>query len=131
MGYTHYWTQKRDFTNKEWAGICDFTMRAIKLTKADIKGFAGTGEPLISKDLIALNGDEHEEFHHESFVLRRIKGEWEFCKTAYKPYDEVVTAILWYIKCKTNAMGISSDGGMSENSDWADGIGLYKIILSR
>ena len=47
---------------------------------------------------------------------------FEFCKTAYKPYDLIVTAVLslakYYFK---DDIDIGSDGG---NSDWDDGVKL-------
>lgn len=66
---------------------------------------------------------------HETFYLPRIlkpesyqkpeKGKYfEFCKTAYKPYDLAVTAVLIIAsRYLGNDIKISSDG---ENKDWFD-----------
>lgn len=35
MGYTHYWTQKRDFTEAEWDDITSDVSSLIKATKRE------------------------------------------------------------------------------------------------
>jgi len=60
-----------------------------------IKGSSGEGEPVLIDNTIALNGDENKGGAHESFILRCDAGKnGRCCKTAYKLYDKVVTAIL-------------------------------------
>jgi len=77
-------------------------------------------------DRIALNGCADKNQDHESFVIPRPPAEgWDFCKTAYKPYDVVVTAILAlgeHLKLLT----ATSDGGAD---DWQDGIKLASEAL--
>jgi len=75
---------------------------------------------------------------HESFVLERIlkPGEWqkpeagkyfEFCKTAYKPYDLAVTAALIIAQHHLgNLIVVSSDG---EEQHWFDAKQLCQMEL--
>ncbi len=49
---------------------------------------------------------------------------FNFCKTARKPYDEIVTAILAVVdKLAPGALEIGSDG---DESDWEEGLALAK-----
>ena len=66
---------------------------------------------------------------HESFIFDRVQEvpDWkkpqedgryfEFCKTAYKPYDIAVTAALIVVKHYCPEVSIHSDGS---NEDWED-----------
>lgn len=67
----------------------------IDASGISIKGPDGEGEPILTENTIALNGDEDEEDAHETFDLcRNAKKNGGCCKTGYKTYDIVVTAIL-------------------------------------
>jgi hypothetical protein len=58
-----------------------------------IKHSIGEGQAVLTDSIIAINGDERNA--HESFILRcNVWENGNCCKTARKPYDEVVTAIL-------------------------------------
>lgn len=73
---------------------------------------------------------------HESFWFPRVMdprdcdGEerpFQFCKTAYKPYDVLVTAALIAAKHRFgDAVSVSSDGG---DKDWFDGQMLCQQAL--
>lgn len=87
-------------------------------------GDAGT-KPEITPD-IAFNGIEDES--HESFVLPASGlGDFEFCKTAQKPYDEVVVAALARL-AEVEGIKVSSDGNAA---DWEDGVKLASKVLGR
>jgi hypothetical protein len=136
VGYTHYWRQTRNLTRDEWAAMtADFTelfnyaqhMAGIPL--ADGMGEAGT-QPIIGKSNIAFNGVGDD--HHETFFIRRVRDpeDYEFCKTAQKPYDAVVTACLCYLSTclDTPAFRVSSDGS---GPDFLDGLDLARKALPR
>lgn len=75
-----------------------------------------------SADGIRLNGLDDQ---HEPFELIPA-GVWACCKTARKPYDETVTAILIRAKVRAgSAIKISSDGDFDE---WQDGIDLVARV---
>jgi hypothetical protein len=133
MGYTHYWTQTRDFPKKEWLEIGHALHRIIDAQNVPIGNYAGDPgtQPKIGADEIGFNGIGAES--HETFYVTRerapleewqrnagIAKGWAFCKTAYKPYDTVVTAFLIYLH---NAQGfrVGSDGN---TEDWKPGLAL-------
>lgn len=115
MGYTHYWRDQRSFTEAEWKdivlatnNICD-RAKAAKIILCDGLGRKGTS-PIINNKEISLNGKEN--LSHETFCLTKNKCDFNFCKTAQKPYDAVVVSILFAVsKIAPDALRISSDGG--------------------
>ena len=68
----------------------------IEASGLSITGGSGDGDPVLNDDLICLNGDGDEGY--ETFSLSRKPlsggGFGDSTKTAYKPYDDIVTAIL-------------------------------------
>ena len=105
MGYTHYWRQLRDFTDTEWQELT----RLAKLITADgvLDQTLSTVEFNIDNEQICFNGVGDNG--HETFIITKKKrakadyeeqeaydrqGAFEFCKTAHKPYDKYVVAVL-------------------------------------
>jgi hypothetical protein len=119
--------------------ICDYAnANGIRIRNGN-----GEGEPEFTEFYFSINGDaeaftsDGRDLAHESFYWAGIptQSEWrkddpdffEFCKTAYKPYDAVVTAIL--IRAKSiygSCVRISSDG---EWSEWQAGRDMYEAIF--
>jgi hypothetical protein len=66
---------------------------------------------------------------HETFIFPNDLG-WNFCKTAYKPYDEVVTAALLVARThfSPQELEIASDG---EWGDWTAGRRLYEKTFGK
>lgn len=110
MGYTHYFTQRRSFTKAEWTQVCTDIGDILKeiqhnqgIALANRMGEPGTS-PEITPDRIYFNG-LGDDGHETMCVYRqRRKPEyegdragWSFCKTAEKPYDAAVTAVLCYL----------------------------------
>lgn len=133
MGLTRYWYRPPSMdaeSFRDWASDCrrileTATMPAGFRPEADethapnppvtLRGPDGTGEPLISDRVVALNGDatcghEHEAFQVERDVAsgRRRQDElgriFEYCKTAGKPYDAVVHACLMALEQRFGAL---------------------------
>lgn len=124
MGYTHYFPQSEAFTTPEW----DIIMTAAKaIIAAQPKGLIcgpdGTGDPIVNEKQIALNGSEIDDQGHESFIITKAKyPDFNFCKTAEKPYDVVVVAILCIVEhFAPGKLKISSDGN---RADWQKGLNL-------
>src|SRR6185312_10461897 len=93
MGYTHYWRGQRAFTEAEWTAICADAAKLLTDPPVVVTREYDTNEPPeITPDLIAFNG--HSENGHETFWLERTPESFQFCKTAHKPYDVLVTALL-------------------------------------
>lgn len=116
MGYTHYWKIKRDLNKSAWKRFCEDADKIISTAIINdieinpaIDGVGG-GRVFVN----GINDDAHEDF-----ILRPYKTDFEFCKTARKPYDEVVTAILiaakrWF----RDDIEITSDG---QGEEWSAG----------
>ena len=132
MPYTHYFLQKRDFTEKEFEQLVEFAEQAIyhaEIMGIKICGSWGISKPGLCPISISLNGSSEEQLHCDSFCIysnAEIASKiCPFCKTARKPYDIVVTAILWYIHQQTpGVMDITSD--VTFKTDCNDGIALYE-----
>ena len=121
MGYTHYWTPK-EVEQKTWN---EFLKDAKKLYNAlpdkSIISYNGDAKekPLFRNDEIFFNGVEDKS--HETFFIAPNESEWNFCKTAYKPYDLLVCAILILAHDRLG-YEVSSDGDFE---DWEDSIRFY------
>jgi len=148
MGYTHYWG--RDGSNlgsAEMFGRLALDAKKI-IAQAEREGIRicngfGRGEPDFNEAFFALNGNtdailpDGRDEAHEGFVWFGTPtfSVWEigqthtfdFCKTAHKPYDAVITAIL--IRAKDiygDCLDVSSDGVWSE---WQTGRELYERVF--
>ena len=129
MGYTHYYTQKRSFTDSEWHNIRQAADQILRPAKDVIDQHKASDQKLkITKDIILFNGigdDAHETFYLEK-NLKPTKWKsagntfnegdcFQFTKTARKPYDKYVTALLIVIHNFANgALDIASDGFYEE-----------------
>jgi hypothetical protein len=128
MGYTHYWTQTRSFTAVEWSEVCTDIAAILSYVEhgCDIPLANGHGEPgthpVIDADDIMFNGvdNENDDAHETMVVSRKREKAWEggtlgwaCTKTARKPYDLAVTAVLCYLSSVAGTHSVSSDGNGS------------------
>jgi hypothetical protein len=142
MGYTHYnYRPVNNAGSAEMYGklaldakaICEHAY-TVGIKLGDWSGENGTS-PQFTEGEFSLNGID--DMSHETFTWKAIptQVEWrkdepeifDFCKTAMKPYDAVVTAIL--IRAKEiygSCIRISSDGDWHE---WQDGRDLYEAVF--
>jgi len=134
MGYTHYWTQTRNLSAGEMGQIAHALQAINDATDVLLAGWDGTGEPEMSFDTLGFNGcgdDGHETFRINAKRVLPFDGAprdrlgWAFCKTANKPYDIVVTAMLTYLVAKFD-FDVGSDGNAD---DWDDGVKLASKAL--
>jgi len=124
MGYTHYWRSQRPLTTEETTRILDAARKIVDGCGVPLAGPHGEGKILWNETMVKLNGVGDNS--HESFIFP-TSSDFEFCKTALKPYDKVVTAIL--VTTATIAPGaykISSDG---DPEDWAKGVDLALLCV--
>ncbi len=123
MGYTHYWRQT---TNKalpktKWNAFQkDIKTVLDNLPENGVNDY--TREEPLSID-VKTNSDNvfhfnavEEEFQHECFYFeRKHEDDFNFCKTARKPYDYMVIASLLLVeKHFPKKFEISSDGDVQE-----------------
>lgn len=141
MGYTHYW--RVNSVRGKSAEIETVYRRAIQDcqrvahaynracaakgdTDARLSGYTAHAK-VGSYGGLNLNGKG--DLAHESFTFREHFNENEafnFCKTARKPYDIVVTACLAILKHRLgDAIEVSSDG---DASDWSAGVKLARKV---
>jgi len=128
VGYTHYWTIKQELTPaqfKEWTeGVKVIVETAIE-AGIPLGNGLGFDAPNIDETLVALNGVGAGG--HETFGIRLGDEGFDFCKTAEKPYDSVVTASLIHAKkIFGDSIEIKSDGDWN---DWEGGQLLYETVF--
>jgi hypothetical protein len=147
MGYTHYWTQPLRYSKAEWTQICE-DVTAILNDVQHVQGIPlanGMGElgtqPIIDADTILFNGAGEEDSHEAVHLQRAVpplteedkrwnkQRGWDFCKTARKPYDLAVTAVLAYLAALENKpLSVSSDG---DGREWLEGVALARRTVPR
>jgi hypothetical protein len=134
MGYTHYFTPKKA-SPKKWDELLKQVKKLHEALPANtdtaggyssndpltIKGGLGKGEPEFSKKVICFNGDGDKGLDHETFIIEPDVTDWNFCKTARKPYDLLVCAVLIATRSILN-YEVSSDGNLD---DWTPAIIFY------
>ena len=138
MGYTHYFTPKK-VTQEKWNEFveeCNLLNKNLpthsesaggyfKDEKLIICGGNGADIPIFNKTEVWFNGDERNGLDHETFYITRNNDDWSFCKTARKPYDLLVCAVLI---AAHNILGyeVTSDGDLE---DWKEAIDLYSEVI--
>lgn len=132
MGYTHYWRERKDDGDKAWKRLLDRARKAIKLADVKIQydytdwdGLErkASSPPQIDYRAIRFNGIGEDG--HETFRLDRAGESFTFCKTAQKPYDLLVTAILT-IAQEELGLDVTSDGAM--RAERYDGDGFIESV---
>lgn len=132
MGYTHYFRQNRAPTLDQWRAIAGGFKSLIG--HAEDAGdplpiqreYDEVGAPEITEERIVFNGIG--DAGHETMLLERDGRGFQFCKTARKPYDRAVIALLILAdRCAPGCWQVSSDGDPQDWKpilDWMDGLGL-------
>lgn len=142
MGYTHYWYGNGEVDRDSWVKLKEAVIGVLSIAKAEgiviVGGMGDAGtQPLVNEQLVSLNGlPSHETFYLERCMevqdyMRHRPPEQQrfaFCKTAYKPYDVVVTAILCLAEHLSGGVyRVSSDG---DAADWQQGLALANRVMS-
>jgi hypothetical protein len=151
MGYTHYWQfvktkgKAKDVEAAYQKAILDCGKLAIYynqlcreqgMEQHRLSGYTAHCKPG-QYGGVKLNGKG--ELAHEDFILREHFSQnfeaassmpgFNFCKTAQKPYDIVITACLAILKYRLgDAVRVSSDG---DAQDFQAGIALAKLAIRR
>jgi hypothetical protein len=126
MGYTVFFEQNRPFTTSEWGNIRAAVIPMFNRLK-QIKGGNGTGRPIIDNSDIVFNGDNSKNEDHGTFRLSKNGNGFNFCKTARKPYDRFVKAVLIVANFYApGALEVSCDGD-DEPDCWTEGLQIATI----
>lgn len=132
MGYTHYFKQNTPVDIEIWHKIIVDVEALLARSPVTICNGSGaaSSSPHIDDDSIAFNGENNEnDDSHETFMLPRKYAEFNFCKTAHKPYDLLVVASLIVAECHApGAYAIASD---ADKSDWQAGLDFAREVLDR
>ncbi len=144
MGYTHYWTQTRDLDAEEFAQVSADVLAILadaqhRYEIAICDGAATPhSRPEVSGDRLAFNGTDVDDRGHDTFELFRVRSAdphfgaeylgWDSCKTARKPYDTAVTAVLCYLASVVESHSVTSDGA---GRDFLAGLELARQALPR
>lgn len=134
MGYTHYFRRPPVLDPKKFADFAERVKSIVALAEKQgthLAGPLGRERPIITPTTIELNGYGDDE-SHESFILHQDETQspyqiennlhFDFCKTARKPYDRVVTAILALYAYTFPEVILGSDGQSEE--EWIHGRAL-------
>lgn len=131
MGFTHYFYRKPELDAVKFSAAVVDARRILDAVRARgirLAGPMGKGELVLSDAEIAFNGRAPKE-DHETFGIDRTWTEpypghgqsdeggrmFDFCKTAHKPYDLAVTAVLLVLQHHLGAdIRLSSDGVSAE-----------------
>jgi hypothetical protein len=96
-----------------------------------IKGGLGEGMPIINETEIWFNGESKLYMDHETFCVS-WKGDrdFNFCKTAQKPYDLLVCLSLLSLlnHFGSEIFQLSSDGDAEE---WQEAVDLYNDVTGK
>ncbi|KAK6544340.1 hypothetical protein TWF694_001040 [Orbilia ellipsospora] len=126
MGYTHYWEGGLYHPDKVIPDI----LLLLDSSPCEIRGSNGTGDPEVTATSVILNGDSenpNRNLAHEPLRLyfdREIG--FAFCKTARKPYDQLVGAVLLRCAHYNPTFEIFSDGTWEE---WKPARELYLQVF--
>lgn len=138
MGYTHYWDLKPTDQTREQVKIAFSEVENLfdKLPQHStsaggyyvdeplrLKGGTGTGKIEINHEVLIFNGDAKQGLDHETFYFDLNEmSDFNFCKTARKPYDFAVCVALLAMANHIDGFKFSSDGTLA---DWKPAIDFY------
>ena len=131
MGYTHYFRQKEELDAVKWSKFTKDVNKLLKLTPiCSLKEESDSpNPPIVNNKVVRFNGLANNG--HETFLIDRKyelaysneqpdeDGYWfNFCKTARKPYDIYVVAVLELAKKHFgDDIKLGSDGNDEELAD--------------
>jgi hypothetical protein len=123
MGYTHYFNFIEEPSREKFIEFAEGVKQLV--ATAQEAGIEIADEEY-GDDKIVFNGVGANS--HETFYVSADGVDFNFCKTAQKPYDTAVTASLILAKkIFGDNIKISSDGDWS---DWESGQLLYESVYN-
>jgi hypothetical protein len=132
MGYTHYYSiDTKKISQTRWDRVCRILNTIVYeygQEHGGISGFSAHSKPGKYSGM-SFNGSR--ENGYEPFELRAEIGKQDprgFCKTARKPYDSLVTAVLSILQLEfgQDVVKVGSDG---DYPDWVAGVELASEVL--
>ena len=137
MGYTNYWTTKKNENiDKKFfedaKKIINYAMwtKHIVLAESAGENEIASADEVVEENRVIFNGLGDESY--ETFDLDLTEGEWNFCKTAEMPYDLVVKAILLLAEeYHLLAKPFNFDGERETDENFIKAKELYNEALSQ
>jgi len=129
MGYTHYFTTKNVLDADKFKAYSDDIRKVVNACHIPVAfEYDNTDKPpQLTSEIVRFNG--LNDAGHETFLLNRTTVGFEFCKTAYKPYDIFVVAALAVAK---DIFGDDIDiGSNGTPKEWSAGVQLAGLALGR
>ena len=121
MGYTHYWNFIEEPSREKFIEFAEGVKQIVATAQ---EAGIDIADEEYGDDKIVFNGVGADS--HETFFVSADGVDFNFCKTAQKPYDIAVTASLILAKkVFGDNIKISSDGDWS---DWEGGQLLYESV---
>ena len=109
MGYTRYWNRTNKPLTEEFVSEVKRIINDSLSKGIGIKGWDGTGHPVITTSEILFNG----AIACEAFILTNSV-KFDFCKTRRRPYDYTVREILKIAEKMGIVEDVASDGEYEE-----------------
>ena len=123
MGYTHYWNFIEEPSREKFIEFAEGVKQLV--ATAQEAGIEIADEEY-GDDKVLFNGVGADS--HETFFVSADGVDFNFCKTAQKPYDTAVTASLILAKkIFGDNIKVSSDGDWT---DWESGQLLYESVYN-
>lgn len=109
MGHTNYLKNKPALTDAQWKALTADVKKLLKETTIPVGNGHGEkgSKPVFTKDAILFNGIGDDS--HETAAVSKHATDFEFCKTAHKPYDSLVVEFYKLIRKHAPGTIISSD----------------------
>jgi len=144
MGYTHYWKPKvsNDEDFKNFSLLCKKLNNNLPEKTNSAGGFyendfleiadgVGKRKPTFDNTIVNFNGKG--KLSHETFQISKTCAEWDFCKTARKPYDLLVVACLilaWQIlDYRFSSDGFTDYNGKKDCDDLLPAMNFYNKVM--
>lgn len=122
MGYTHYFEQHKPASREQWDRIADDFAYLYYFGHLPEIQFESDfdARPEITGETIRFNGVGNDGY--ETMLLSRYGQGFQCCKTAHRPYDLAITALLTVAHYHAPGVWeISSDG---DREDWQEALEL-------
>jgi hypothetical protein len=130
MGYTHYWTSNGSHDPLPPSALDTIKEVLQPAYQAGIiqREFDDSRPPLITATEIRFNGVGEQG--HETFCFdSRDDSLHGFCKTAQKPYDELVMKVLLILAYYRPGLTLNSDGFFAQ--EWLEAIEWFNEVVDR
>lgn len=131
MGYTHYWKNNIEVSDEIWKEFTDKLTQLIDASDIHVCEEYNTphlppvvvADNRVRRSQVRLNGAL--EKGHETFFLAPWPQQ-EFCKTARKPYDLIVTCALCLAADMFPDFQVESDG---THDEWEPATAFARSVL--